>query len=140
MRKRRREPNPTSIDAAAGLAGAGPTARSGTTSALKHPRAEVPGPSDRPSIAGPGAYLSSGIDRLTRRIGAAAVVVTHDISSFFRIAHRAVMLGGERDGELQGRVIMQGSPEDFKASRHKVVRRFFGLGDLETSEEGNERR
>ena len=78
--------------------------------------------------------------RLTRRIGAAAVVVTHDISSFFRIAHRAVMLGGERDGELQGRVIMQGSPEDFKASRHKVVRRFFGLGDLETSEKGNERR
>src|SRR5215468_2898278 len=71
--------------------------------------------------------------KLTRRIGAAAVVVTHDISSFFRIAHRAVMLGGERDGELQGRVIMQGSPEDFKASRHKVVRRFFGLGDLETS-------
>src|SRR6516165_9406892 len=78
--------------------------------------------------------------RLTRRIGAAAVVVTHDISSFSRIAHRAVMLGGERDGELQGRVIMQGSPEDFKASRHKVVRRFFGLGDLETSEKGNERR
>lgn len=74
--------------------------------------------------------------RLTRRIGAAAVVVTHDISSFFRIAHRAVMLGGERDGELQGRVIMQGSPEDFKASRHKVVRRFFGLDDLETSDDG----
>lgn len=78
--------------------------------------------------------------RLTRRIGAAAVVVTHDISSFFRIAHRAVMLGGERDGELQGRVIMQGSPEDFKASRHKVVRRFFGLDDLETSMMENERR
>src|SRR6516162_4852527 len=74
--------------------------------------------------------------RLTRRIGAAAVVITHDISSFFRIAHRAVMLGGERDGELQGRVIMQGSPEDFKASRLKVVRRFFGFGDLDTFDEG----
>src|SRR6516162_10276931 len=74
--------------------------------------------------------------RLTRRIGAAAVVITHDISSFFRIAHRAVMLGGERDGELQGRIIMQGSPEDFKASRLKVVRRFFGFGDLDTFDEG----
>ena len=40
--------------------------------------------------------------RLTRRIGAAAVVVTHDISSFSRIADRAIMLGGERDGDLQG--------------------------------------
>ena len=51
--------------------------------------------------------------RLTRRIGAAAVVVTHDIASFFRIADRAIMLGGERDGALQGRVIMQGSRKSF---------------------------
>jgi phospholipid/cholesterol/gamma-HCH transport system ATP-binding protein len=67
--------------------------------------------------------------RLTRRIGAAAVVVTHDISSFFRIAHRALMLGGERDGALQGQVIMQGCPEDFRASRHPVVRKFLGLDE-----------
>ena len=66
--------------------------------------------------------------RLTRRIGAAAVVVTHDIASFFRIAHRAIMLGGERDGELQGRVIMQGNPDEFRASAHPVVKRFFSLG------------
>jgi ABC-type transporter Mla maintaining outer membrane lipid asymmetry ATPase subunit MlaF len=44
--------------------------------------------------------------RLTRRIGAAAVVVTHDIASFFRIAHRAIMLGGERDGALRFSVNM----------------------------------
>ena len=66
--------------------------------------------------------------RLTRRIGAAAVVVTHDIASFFRIAHRAVMLGGERDGELQGRVIMQGGPHEFRASTNPIVKRFFSLG------------
>ena len=66
--------------------------------------------------------------RLTRRIGAAAVVVTHDIASFFRIAHRAVMLGGERDGALQGRVIMQGNPEDFRASKDPVVRKFLDPG------------
>jgi phospholipid/cholesterol/gamma-HCH transport system ATP-binding protein len=64
--------------------------------------------------------------RLTRRIGAAAVVVTHDISSFFRIADRAMMLGGERDGDLQGRVIMQGRKDDFFTSNHPVVQRFVG--------------
>jgi phospholipid/cholesterol/gamma-HCH transport system ATP-binding protein len=62
--------------------------------------------------------------RLTRRIGAAAVVVTHDIASFYRIAHRAIMLGGERDGALQGGIIMQGNPDEFRASDHPVVRRF----------------
>jgi phospholipid/cholesterol/gamma-HCH transport system ATP-binding protein len=62
--------------------------------------------------------------RLTRRIGAAAVVVTHDIASFFRIAHRAIMLGSERDGALQGHIIMQGNPEQFRTTDHPVVRRF----------------
>jgi phospholipid/cholesterol/gamma-HCH transport system ATP-binding protein len=62
--------------------------------------------------------------RLTRRIGAAAVVVTHDIASFFRIAHRAIMLGGERGGSLQGRIIIQGKPDEFRTSDHPVVRRF----------------
>jgi phospholipid/cholesterol/gamma-HCH transport system ATP-binding protein len=66
--------------------------------------------------------------RLTRRIGAAAVVVTHDIASFFRIAHRAIMLGGERDGPLQGQIIMQGDPQQFRASDHPVVRRFLDFG------------
>ena len=66
--------------------------------------------------------------RLTRRIGAAAVVVTHDIASFFRIANRAVLLGGERDGDAQGRVILQGTQEDFRASGHPLVRRFLDPG------------
>jgi phospholipid/cholesterol/gamma-HCH transport system ATP-binding protein len=70
--------------------------------------------------------------RLTRRIGAAAIVVTHDIASFFRIAHRAVMLGGERDGVLQGHIILQGNPQQFRQSENPVVRRFldFGRGGL----------
>jgi phospholipid/cholesterol/gamma-HCH transport system ATP-binding protein len=72
--------------------------------------------------------------RLTRRIGAAAVVVTHDISSFFRIAHRALMLGGERDGPFQGQVIMQGRPEDFRASPHPVVRKFLNLDEAQPRE------
>ncbi len=70
--------------------------------------------------------------RLTRRIGAAAIVVTHDIASFFRIAHRAIMLGGERDGAFQGQIIMQGNPAEFRASDHPVVQRFldFSRGGL----------
>jgi phospholipid/cholesterol/gamma-HCH transport system ATP-binding protein len=66
--------------------------------------------------------------RLTRRIGAAAVVVTHDISSFFRIADRAVLLGGERDGNHQGRVILRGTPDDFTSSSHPLVRQFLVPG------------
>ena len=66
--------------------------------------------------------------KLTRRIGAAAVVVTHDIASFFRIAHQAMMLGGERDGVLQGRVIMQGNPEEFRTAKNPVVRKFLNPG------------
>jgi phospholipid/cholesterol/gamma-HCH transport system ATP-binding protein len=65
--------------------------------------------------------------RLTRRIGAAAVVVTHDIASFCRIADRAIMLGSERDGDLRGRVIIQGQKEDLLKSDHPLVQRFLGL-------------
>lgn len=64
--------------------------------------------------------------RLTRRIGAAAVVVTHDISSFLRIADRAIMLGTERDEGFQGRVILQGTKDDFLSSDELNVRRFLG--------------
>jgi phospholipid/cholesterol/gamma-HCH transport system ATP-binding protein len=72
-------------------------------------------------------------NRLTRRIGAAAVVVTHDIASFFRIADRAIMLGGEGDGELRGRVIIQGQKEDLFKSDHPLVRRFLGLDGTDPS-------
>src|SRR6266404_8370930 len=71
--------------------------------------------------------------RLTRRIGAAAVVVTHDIASFFRVADRAIMLGGEGDGELRGRVIIQGQKEDLFKSDHPLVRRFLGLEGTDPS-------
>lgn len=65
--------------------------------------------------------------KLTRRIGAAAVVVTHDIASFSRIGDRAIMLGGERDGERRGQIILQGRREDFYKCEDPIVRRFFNL-------------
>ncbi len=76
-------------------------------------------------------------NRLTGRIGAAAIVVTHDLASFSRIADRAMMLGGERDREWQGRMIMEGSKADFRESDHPVVRRFLDLGDAETVNSSN---
>ena len=66
--------------------------------------------------------------KLTRRIGAAAVVVTHDIASFARIGNRAILLGGERDGNKRGQIILQGRREEFHQSDDPLVRRFFNLG------------
>ncbi|MBV8587906.1 MAG: ATP-binding cassette domain-containing protein [Verrucomicrobia bacterium] len=73
------------------------------------------------------------LTRLTQRIGAAAVVVTHDIKSFYRIADRAILLGGERDGDQQGQVIFGGSKQEFLDSKNSLVRRFIGL--TESSDE-----
>jgi len=72
--------------------------------------------------------------RLTRRIGAAAVVVTHDIASFNRIADRAVLLGGDRDGEYKGQVIFQGTKREFNETKHPVVRRFFGIDEQQNQD------
>jgi phospholipid/cholesterol/gamma-HCH transport system ATP-binding protein len=67
------------------------------------------------------------LTRLTQRIGATAVVVTHDIKSFCRIADRAILLGGERDGDKQGQIIFGGSKQEFLDAKDPLVRRFIGL-------------
>jgi phospholipid/cholesterol/gamma-HCH transport system ATP-binding protein len=77
------------------------------------------------------------LTRLTQRIGATAVVVTHDIKSFYRIADRAILLGGERDGDKQGQIIFGGSKQDFLDSKDPLVRRFIGLTES-FHEVGNE--
>ncbi len=74
--------------------------------------------------------------KLTRRIGAAAVVVTHDLASFGRIADRALLLGGERDREAQGRVVFTGTPADFRASADPTVGRFRDAGRVEADPTG----
>jgi phospholipid/cholesterol/gamma-HCH transport system ATP-binding protein len=66
--------------------------------------------------------------RLTQRIGATAVIVTHDIASFSRVADRAMMLGSDRDYGMQGRVILQGQVDDFHRSQDPLVRRFLSAG------------
>ncbi len=57
------------------------------------------------------------INRTRRVLGAAQVVVTHDMESAYRIADRIAML-------YDGRIIALGSVEEIKHTSHPVVRQF----------------
>ncbi len=63
------------------------------------------------------------VDRLIRRLsdetGVTSIVVSHDLRSIFGIADRVVML-------YQGRVLLDGPPEAFRASDDPVVHQFVG--------------
>jgi phospholipid/cholesterol/gamma-HCH transport system ATP-binding protein len=55
--------------------------------------------------------------KLTRDAGMTAVVVTHDMTSAFRIATRMIMLG-------HGDIIAQGTPEEIRSSPNPEVQQF----------------
>ena len=61
---------------------------------------------------------------LTKKIEATALIVTHDLSSFWRIATRAVLLGGERDGPRQGTVMFAGTRDEFASTPDPTVSEF----------------
>jgi len=88
--------------------------------------------SDEPT-SGLDPVSTKEIDNLTvtlsRKSGATAIVVTHDLLSFQRIATRGIMLGAERDGKVRGTVLISGSREEFFASRHPLVRSFLHRED-----------
>lgn len=52
-----------------------------------------------------------------RRLGITSVVISHDIHAVFKIADKIAMLH-------EGRVLLEGSPEDFRRSSELVVRNF----------------
>ena len=54
---------------------------------------------------------------LSRRLGVTSIVVTHDMASARKIAHRIVML-------YDGRVVVDAEPDAFLKSEHELVRRF----------------
>jgi phospholipid/cholesterol/gamma-HCH transport system ATP-binding protein len=60
---------------------------------------------------------------LQRKVGVTGILVTHDMSSAFRVANRMGML-------LNGRLIKVGTPEEFKATEDPVVKQFI-LGESE---------
>lgn len=86
------------------------------------------------AIAGSPKYLlydepTSGLDpvnadiidalvqRLDQELGVTSVMVTHDVRGAFRVANRLALLS-------EGRVVMQGTPDEFLASGNAKVKAF----------------
>ncbi len=92
---------------------------------------------DEPS-AGLDPVTVTGIDRLlvdqARTHGTALVVVTHEMTSAFRIADRMIML-------YDGRVVAEGAPDSIRRSRDPIVAQFIEgriegpIGFSETAED-----
>lgn len=80
--------------------------------------------SDEPT-SGLDPIMTAVVDELTsdlsRKMGVTAVVVTHDMTSAFRIATRMIMLGA---GKRQGTIIAQGTPEEIAAHPDPEVQQF----------------
>jgi phospholipid/cholesterol/gamma-HCH transport system ATP-binding protein len=76
--------------------------------------------SDEPT-SGLDPIMTAVVDKLTleltRESGMTAVVVTHDMTSAFRIATRMIMLN-------HGKIIAQGTPEEIRASTNPEVQQF----------------
>lgn len=57
------------------------------------------------------------VQRLDEEIGVTSVMVTHDVRGAFRVADRLALLS-------EGKIVMQGTPQDFLASDHPKVKAF----------------
>ena len=80
--------------------------------------------SDEPT-SGLDPIMTAVVDQLTReltkQLGMTAVVVTHDMTSAFRIGTRLIMLGS---GERQGTIIASGTPDEIRAHPDPDVQQF----------------
>jgi phospholipid/cholesterol/gamma-HCH transport system ATP-binding protein len=61
--------------------------------------------------------IDSLIKRLSDELGVTSVMVTHDVRGAFRTADRLALL-------TEGRIVQQGTPEEFLASGNPKVREF----------------
>jgi len=75
---------------------------------------DEPGAGLDPIVAG---VIDKLIMDLSRKLGVTSVVVTHEMGSAFRIATRMVML-------YEGRIVADGTPEEFRNSTDPLVRQF----------------
>jgi phospholipid/cholesterol/gamma-HCH transport system ATP-binding protein len=57
------------------------------------------------------------IQQTNERFGVTSVVITHDMASALKIAHRIYLLSG-------GSIVTEGSPEQFASTDHELGRRF----------------
>lgn len=75
---------------------------------------------DEPS-AGLDPVASGMIDELmmdlNKKIGVTSIVVTHEMDSAFKIAHRMILL-------FKGRVVAEGTPAEIRASKDPLVQQF----------------
>jgi phospholipid/cholesterol/gamma-HCH transport system ATP-binding protein len=80
--------------------------------------------SDEPT-SGLDPVMTAVVDELTRdltrKLGMTAVVVTHDMTSAFRIGTKMIMLG---TGSEQGRIIAEGSPQEIRNNPDPRLRQF----------------
>ncbi|HVH47275.1 MAG TPA: ABC transporter ATP-binding protein [Labilithrix sp.] len=63
------------------------------------------------------ARINNLIRGIKRALGLTSVVVTHDMGTAFSVSDRIVMIG-------KGRLIMEGTPEDFRRTQDPYVRDF----------------
>lgn len=63
------------------------------------------------------ARINNLIRNIKRALGLTSVVVTHDMGTAFSVSDRIVMLG-------KGRLIMDGTPEDFRRTKDPYIRDF----------------
>jgi phospholipid/cholesterol/gamma-HCH transport system ATP-binding protein len=66
------------------------------------------------------------VRRLSDELGVTSVMVTHDVRGAFRVADRIALLS-------DGKIVLQGTPEEFRASTNEKVRAFLER-DFETQE------
>ncbi len=64
-----------------------------------------------------GSQINDLILDMQKKLGVTSVLVTHDMSSAFRVSNRIAML-------LDGRIVKLGTPEEFRSSDDPVVRQF----------------
>jgi phospholipid/cholesterol/gamma-HCH transport system ATP-binding protein len=80
--------------------------------------------SDEPT-AGLDPIMTAVVDELTvdltRKLGVTAVVVTHDMTSAFRIATQMIMLG---TGPNQGKIVAAGTPKEIREHPNPEVQQF----------------
>ena len=80
--------------------------------------------SDEPT-SGLDPIMTAVVDELTveltKKLGMTAVVVTHDMTSAFRIATQMIMLG---TGTSQGRIIAAGTPDEIRNDPNPDVQQF----------------
>lgn len=80
--------------------------------------------SDEPT-SGLDPVMTAVVDKLTqeltRKLGMTAVVVTHDMTSAFRIGTKMIMLGS---GPLQGKIIARGTPDEIRNDPDPMLQQF----------------